>query len=397
MPFLTVGQFHNVNSLFLFPHMLLPTAFTPGNYQFGAFTYGYVQDRPFSVYAQNAQIANMRINLVVGVNITLDILFKKEHIITPTTANMSGRVRIFNDQSQLVGEWMSSEGTYVTGNGFARAADGTNQYPFGPLRAAIPQPLPLNGYNFIPGGTTLLHVSIAGLPQVPAATRNAPAGVPAFYNQGDPVFLPYACNFFQACYSGRLSLNFRTGQVGIIPPETTMPGNPVGYPFPYTGIAGAPDYQGGWTAEVDFVPWYANNTNTMEVASGGFQAPTQDGTFAQYYPSVNGLLMGESYHIIPGTTATSGISLTEDAALSSTFLYHSMAANHLGPYSQEGVWQISNTHLSGEASGIFEVDLNGLVSGNALAFTWSNEFRPLSWGHITVTGAGLPQPLDFYT
>jgi hypothetical protein len=106
--------------------------------------------------------------------------------------------------------------------------------------------------------------------------------------------------------------------------------------------------------------------------------------------------MGESYHIIPGTTATSGISLTEDAALSSTFLGHSMAANHLGPYSQEGVWQIAGTHNSGEASAIFEVDLNGFISGNVLAFTWSNEFRTLSWGTISVTGAsGATWP--FYT
>jgi hypothetical protein len=64
-----------------------------------------------------------------------------------------------------------------------------------------------------------------------------------------------------------------------------------------------------------------------------------------------------------------------------------MAANHLGPYSQEGVWQISGAHNSGEASAIFEVDLNGFVSGNMLAFTWSNEFRPLSWGTVTVAGA----------
>jgi len=386
-PFLAAGQFHNVNSLFLLPHFLLPSAFTPGNYQFQGFTYGYVQDQPFSVFVQNAQIADIRINLVIGVNITLDILFKKEHIITPTSGNMSGRVRIFNDQGQLVGEWMSSEGTYTTRSGFGRAADGTRQYPFGPLRASIPQPLPLNGYNFIPGGTTLLHVAIAGLPQVPAATRNAPAGVPGFYDPGDPVFLPYGAAFLQAFYSGRVSINFRTGQIGVIHPETSIPGNAVGYPFPYTGIAGAPDYQGGWTAEADFVNWYGNNTSTVG------QPPNQD-----YFPPVAGLLMGESYHIIPGTTATSGISLTEDAALSSTFLYHSMAFNHLGPYSQEGVWQISGAHNSGEASAINEVDLNGLVSGNALAFTWSNEFRPLSWGTLTVTGAGLPSTgLNFYT
>jgi hypothetical protein len=66
---------------------------------------------------------------------------------------------------------------------------------------------------------------------------------------------------------------------------------------------------------------------------------------------------------------------------------HSLIANHLGPYSQEGVWQISGTHNSGEASAIFQVDLNGFVSGNVLAFTWSNEFRTLSWGTVSVTAA----------
>jgi hypothetical protein len=396
-PFLSAGQFHNVNSLFLLPHILSPTAFKPGKYDFGAFTYGYVQDQLPSVYAGAAQIADVRIDLVVGVNITLDILFKKEHIITPTSANMSGRVRIFNDQGQLVGEWMSSEGTYTASNGYSRAADGTHQYPFGPLRASVPQPLSLNGYNFIPGGTNLLHMVIAGLPQVPAGKRNAPATLPGGNNQGDPVFTPYACAFYLACYSGRLGVNYQTGKVSYIPPQTIMPGMAVGYPFPSTGITGSPDYQGGWRVEVDFVNWYANNSATQQAASGGVE--TKSGSeFPQYFAPVSGLLLGESYHMIPGTTATSSISLTEDAALISTFLGHSMVMNHLGPYSQEMPWQISGAHLSGEASGIFEVDLNGLVSGNALAFTWSNEFRPLSWGTLTVTGAGLPSTgLNFYT
>jgi hypothetical protein len=75
-----------------------------------------------------------------------------------------------------------------------------------------------------------------------------------------------------------------------------------------------------------------------------------------------------------------------------------MAPNHLGPYSQRGTWAIAGTHNSGEASAIYEVDLNGFISGNVLAFTWSNEFRPLSWGSISVTGAGLPSSgLNFYT
>jgi len=192
---------------------------------------------------------------------------------------------------------------------------------------------------------------------VPAAGANSPYDFPSGDYVGDPVFTP-RCYFAFFCYSGS------EGQ----------------YPFPNTGIDGGPNYQGGWTVEADFVNWYNNNT----------------GTVAHYYPPVQGLLLGESYHTIPGSTATSGISLTEDAALSSTFLGHSMVFNHLGPYAQEGVWQISGAHLSGEASGIFEVDLNGLISGNVLAFTWANDFKPISWATVSVVGASV-KAVDYYT
>jgi len=40
--------------------------------------------------------------------------------------------------------------------------------------------------------------------------------------------------------------------------------------------------------------------------------------------------------------------------------------------------------------------LNGFVSGQALAFTWSNEFRTLSWGTISVVGAS-GATWNFYT
>jgi hypothetical protein len=349
----------------------------------------------------------MRINLVIGVNITLDILFKKEHVITATPTNMSARIRLFNDQGQLVGEWMSSNGVYVPRSGNARASDGTAQYPFGPLHAVVPQPSALNEYNFVPGGTTLLHATIAGLPQVPAVGYDAPLGAPVGAYSGDPIFTPVFCEFDLVCYAS----GFSPSKLG--PPPTTAPNNPgkyPQYPYPNTGILGAPDYQGGWTAEVDFVNWYGNNTNSPQASSAGLQSRSATNAFGQYYTPVPGLLMGESYHIIPGTTARMGVSLTEDAAVSGldgmrckglcNLLAgpHGTTANHLGPYSQQGAWQISNAHLSGEASGIFEVDLNGLVAGNALAFTWSNEFRPLSWGTLTVTGAGLPSTgLNFYT
>jgi hypothetical protein len=379
---------------------LYPTAFPAGQYDLRGFTYGYVQDKGFTAYASAGQVADMKINLVIGVNVTLDILFKKEHIITPTNDNMSARVRLFDDSGNLVAEWMSSEGTYTTASGFARAADGTTQYPFGNL-PAIPLPKSLNTYNYLPGGTTLLHVLMAGLPAVPGGGQQvgpSAYAAPKGTYFGDPVVgSTNGCEFGIDCF-GNPGANW----------------NNVGGFFPNYGIVGASDYQGGWMAEVDFVNWYQNNT--LDTVWSAFPSPnvatSPGGTLtsygAMYYGlggsatpgPVPGLLMGESYHIISGTTAKSGISLTEDIALSSSpaGVGGSMAFNHLGPYSQEGVWQIANAHNSGEASAIQEVDLNGLVSGNALAFTWSNEFRPLSWGLLTVTGAGLPSTgLNFYT
>ena len=400
-----------------------PGSFLSGEYEIRGWTYGYVQDQIYSVYVQQGQVADARINLVVGVNVTLDILLKKEHIITGSQDNMSARVRLFDDSGDLVATWMSSEGVYtppnnvplpsanapngLATNGRAVAADGTTAFPFisqGNLTIPGSQS---DSYNFIPGGTTLLHVLMAGLPQQP------PAGLMLtgeYY--GDPVFTPYACGFNIVCLS--------KGTYGrYLPENTTAPL----YPFVNSGILGAPDYAGGWTAEVDFVNWYNNNSATPEplsICGSGEQllpyqsaltispcssppttvqttsGPTGSRIFAQYYQPVQGLLMGESFHIIPGTTATTGISLTEDAAVG-TYLYHSMAVNHLGPYSQEGVWQISGAHLSGEASGIFEVDLNGFISGTALAFTWVNDFRPLSWATVAVTGTSGGATWNYYT
>jgi hypothetical protein len=371
---------------------LYPSAIPSGQYNLRGYTYGYIQDKDFTVYAQPGQVADMKLNLIIGVNVTLDILFKRESIITPTAANMSARVRLFDDSGTLVAEWMSSEGTYTTGNGFARAADGTDLYPFGPLHPEVPVTNPLNTYNYLPGGLTLLHVLMAGLPQVPAAGTDdgvTARFVPQQIYFNDPIYATTTCGFQLNCYSS---------------PGTSLGVGVPGY-FLNSGIEGAPDYTGGWTAEVDFVPWYANNTGTPELASGAAGncqtdltgACVNPGVFPQYYPPVNGLLMGESYHIIPGTTAKSDISLTEDTALLPELVGHTMAANHLGPYSQEGVWQIAGTHNSGEASAIFEVDLNGFVSGNVLAFTWSNEFRTLSWGTISVTGASGASFGNFYT
>ena len=210
---------------------LYPTAFDSGLYNLRTYTYGYVQDSPAFAYVNVAQVADARITLVIGVNVTLSILFKKEHIITPTPANMSARVRLFNQYGFLVAEWMSSEGTYLVAPGVAMAADGTNQNPFGPLttagggRALQPNPAPLNTYNFVPSGITSLQVLLAGLPQVPSfgqdAFYGAPKGGYTAYGEppgwggpyfGDPIFTHHtyvqdggsrmeACSFELDCYA----------------------------------------------------------------------------------------------------------------------------------------------------------------------------------------------------
>lgn len=283
------------------PSWSMPSAFDSGQYSFRAGTYGYVQKKTFSVYALKGEIADIKINLVIGVNLTILVDFKKEKILTPTLYNMAARVRVFDDSGKLVGEYMTSEG--FTENGVTT--------------------------NYIPAGTSTATFHIAGLPH--------------FY--GDPVF-----------DQGGFAL-----------------GDGGGY-FQNLGIDGSPNYNGGYSVEVDFVNWYS------PVA----MAPVPHGLI--YYPPPPGLLMGESFHTVPGHPQNP-FGWTEVGALSSTFLGHSMAPNHLGPYAQEGVWSLPNAHLSGEASGEWEVDLRGYLAGTVVGFTWSGEYRTQSWATISILGA----------
>ena len=215
------------NSMFTSPITVWPSHFNEGQYNLRAYTYGYVQDKDFTAYALNGQVADMKINLLIGVNVTLDVLFKKESIMTGTLNNMSARVRLFNDSGELVAEWMSSEGVYVTNSTSAPAfeaiaangvltpdagtspfVDGNGNhepnalYPFiyqGPLPASgLGMQIPSSGlkaYNYLPSNITLLHVLMAGLPQQPPGGKDI-SGV--YY--GDPIFTNSACDFELDCY-----------------------------------------------------------------------------------------------------------------------------------------------------------------------------------------------------
>ena len=102
--------------LFNFTSYRLPSfrsnlAIYPGTYALNGWTYGYVQENVVTlgdlgnVYVAVpwlGQIADINLNLIVGVNLTVSVLFKTENIISGTPYNMSVRFRVFDDQDRLV-------------------------------------------------------------------------------------------------------------------------------------------------------------------------------------------------------------------------------------------------------------------------------------------------------
>ena len=122
------------------------------------------------------------------------------------------------------------------------------------------------------------------------------------------------------------------------------------------GIAGLPDYLGGWTAEFDAVNIYSPHA---------------------FFPPVDGLLLGESYHTIGG--------------FGTGFVGNEFAFNHLGPWEQRSVVQILNAHLSGEASIEISLNLRGLVRGTAIGSTFDGGVRTISWSQINFTNPSMTE------
>jgi len=202
-----------------------PLAFETGTYSFKVFTYGYVQKKPFTVYVPKGAVADIPIKLLQGANITFDFIFKRESVIDHLRYDSAVRVRIFDDKGVLVGEALTSDYT----KWFANAPLTVSEHP------AQLQPVSKYGagdyewLNYIPSCTTRLHGLIAGLPDLYRGGYDPTTGIEriSLYNlySPDPYF------------------------------DMTWTGSPI--PAPY-GIDAAPNYKGGWTIEVDVVPWYLN-------------------------------------------------------------------------------------------------------------------------------------------
>jgi hypothetical protein len=233
-----------------------------------AFTYGYIQENSVNIFSAMGSIADIRLDLTIGVNLTLTIKFEKESLLTTNPFNMSMRVRIFDDLGELV------------------AASTTS--------SSFPSPF---ATDYIPSGVTEVDWKLAG---------------------------------FSSTYVEIDQVRYRS-----------------------YGLVGAPDYDGGWTVEIDTVNWYQPNA---------------------FFPAADGLLMGESYHTIAG--------------LNFGFTGSTWAFNHLGPWEQRQAMALSGAHLSGESSAVFSLDLRGLVRGTVTGIMYRIDARTISWGAINFTSNG---------
>jgi len=177
-----------------------PTSYSNGSYTFKVSTYGYVQPSLTEVYGiEGNMTTDFRINLLVGANITLNIKFKTEEILSNVPYNMSMRIRMFNDVGDLVGVWLTGSADDVLNEVQLEAGLGQNPTNLALVESLDPVHRAAALIWYVPSGTSDLKVTLAGIP-----------------SYSDPIF------------QGTTS----------------------------HGIEAAPLYDGSWTFEVDTVNWY---------------------------------------------------------------------------------------------------------------------------------------------
>jgi hypothetical protein len=350
-----------------------PMSFESGLYEFVGLTYGYVMQmdpvtrtaKPFQLYATKGGVANIPIKLIVGVQIPLIIRFKHESIFEHLRFNSTVRVRLFDDQDNLVGEWFTSgsiNGTdpvvsdpftmdRVWHGGYIIKGTPESALPVGTLPAqrqklhnilgpGYSQMVAAHGgygiesTNYVPRSTEMLNITICGLPDP--------------YQSGSGTF--YADRGFDRVFD---VAPWKPGKYGA-------PGAPY-------GINGQPWYTGGYYVETEVVP-FGRDVDNGHTYTAGDGSEIYDG----WYPPVAGLLYGESCTIDPRTG----------------MLYPwAIAANHIGPYQQRVHVTLPGAHLGGESSGIFELDLLGLARGVVYSYTWCDDWRTTSWVSVLFSGA----------
>jgi hypothetical protein len=222
--------------------LLTKVGLETGTYELKAYTLGYVQKKPITVYAQKGQQADTKINLVIGVNMTANIKFKKEGILTHVPYNSSARIRVFNENDQLVATWFSSlfdRATFYKGV-VHKGSTAYGGYGIGPNAISGSKdptsPDFVEAAQWVRDSTTDLQVLMVGN---------------YLYQEND-----------QYCTTPS---DYRWNK--------------------FYGIDGWPNYEGTWRIEVDLVNLYQSTKS---------------------FPAPPGLLLGESYHIINGVEGPYG-------------------------------------------------------------------------------------------
>jgi hypothetical protein len=252
-PIFQIGFLWN-STLYRFP-LTSPTPFRsniaiyPGTYSVVDWTYGYVQDNvaaPGDVgndllsVSWLGSIGDMRVQSIIGVNLTLTMIFKDERIITGLPYNSSIRIRIYDAQDTLIAATTLFSGGFSLSNGLSA-----------PIIAPPNPPGPFH-VGFLADGKSIID---------PATEQTIPSGLPA----GTKI-LTYSdlAGIFRYTNPGASNIGINTK----FSFDRGIWGNSM-HPGAYAGT---------WTVMVDIVNWYT---------------PTA------YAPPVPGLLQGESPYFFP--------------------------------------------------------------------------------------------------
>jgi hypothetical protein len=347
-------------------------------------------------------------NLLEGVNLTLHIIFTDEGNLEPTEFNMSMRVRVFDQNGNLVATASSKSPDTASLRADFASSDffglgrftGANIDPATTISESYyPDPFtpsPSPGPN--PQGTQAL-TSIAA--ETSADTflwyGTWPIGVGGSMVTGwqgfdsDPIhngasdFATFQSNVnFWGLQEWKTTIPYRTTQVrvflaGIYDPFGdplddfssgvlhTRTWNATGgeaidsmfYGIPAGTAEGG--YAGPWYVEVDCWNEYAKPQQ-----GSGIAPPT-----ANWYPPVEGLLEGDSFHLVPNSEATSF-----------GYVGGGLSANGLGPYAQREEWALPNSATGTEISGVYTLAKRGYVSGVVEGFNYFDDLDTLSWATV---------------
>jgi len=223
--------------------------------------------------------ADVNLKLIIGVNLTISMVFRTEGIITGMPYNVSIRIRVFDDSDRVVAATtlMADAGTLLPSSNSGYFADGIKI-----MKEAVPA-----------GTKILVYKNLAGMfGYVEPSSENSALRSATLFSSDHGIW-----------------------------GSSSLPGG----------------YSGDWTVMVDIVNWYRSGA---------------------YYTPAPALLQGESPYFFP--------------------------YNHLGPYSQKGLIEISNVPQTGEASAILGLELRGYIKGTVLALNWEENTRTASLATLQI-------------